>query len=416
MKLRHLIISLCLLVIILRWEIVLNSFLMIVEIFILLFNEPALLKAHISFSLIDVILSSVIIISLPVFLFIGKYLLDIKIDFANITLTILLFFFVFAPLISTAHPDFHKEIGMTKLLSPLSSIKILYKKSEAAEHRQNNFLQKKNKILKQPFDESLLFAEKVNLKKNIYYKKGSAYSINKNEFIYEENNLKVETKYFLLGTDELGRDIFSRLVYGARVSLFIGLGGVIVSFLLGISLGFAAGFPGGFIDSFLNRLTDMLLAFPVIFLIILFLALFGNSIFIIIIVLGFSGWMSLFKIVRGEVLSIKQKDFFITAKMLGVPGSKLLLKEILPLILAPVIINLVLQYGNVILAESALSFLGLGAGREYPSWGSMIEQGQRYLTRAWWMIFFPGAALFITLLAANSFGKKINDIYNPRSG
>jgi peptide/nickel transport system permease protein len=167
-------------------------------------------------------------------------------------------------------------------------------------------------------------------------------------------------------------------------------------------------------DTALNRFTDMFLSLPVIFLIILILTFFGNSIFTIIFILGFSGWMSLFKIVRGEVISIKQKDYFITASMIGLPGWKLLSKEILPVILAPVIVNLVFQYGNVILAEAALSYLGLGTALNYPSWGGMIESGQEYLSQAWWMIFFPGLALILTLFTANNLGRQLNKYFNPR--
>ncbi|MEJ2617107.1 MAG: ABC transporter permease subunit, partial [Ignavibacteriaceae bacterium] len=135
--------------------------------------------------------------------------------------------------------------------------------------------------------------------------------------------------------------------------------------------------------------------------------------FSVMIVLGFSGWMSLFKIVRGEIIALKKKDFFISAQMIGLSRFNLMTKEILPVILAPVIVNLVLLYGNVILAESALSYLGLGVGNNFPSWGAMIESGQAYIDKAWWMIFFPGLALFLTLFTANKIGKEINIHYNP---
>ena len=124
--------------------------------------------------------------------------------------------------------------------------------------------------------------------------------------------------------------------------------------------------------------------------------------------------MSLFKIVRGEVISLKNKDYFISARLAGLTKTRLLTKEILPVIIAPVIVNLVFQYGNVILAEAALSYLGLGTGSSYPSWGAMIESGQNYLSQAWWLILFPAMALFFTLLAANNLGKEINTYYNPR--
>jgi peptide/nickel transport system permease protein len=166
-------------------------------------------------------------------------------------------------------------------------------------------------------------------------------------------------------------------------------------------------------DVIFSRITDMFLAFPVIFLVVLVLALFGNTLLAVIIVLGFSGWMSLFKIVKTEVLSVKIKDYFISAKMVGLSKQQLLFKEILPVIIVPVVVNVVFQYGNVILAESALSYLGLGTGINYPSWGSMIEAGQEYLSAAWWMIFFPGITLILTLLSANNFGNELKKKLNP---
>ncbi len=164
----------------------------------------------------------------------------------------------------------------------------------------------------------------------------------------------------------------------------------------------------------LSRIVDIFLSFPAIFFVILILALFGNSLLSVIVVLGFSGWMGLFKIVRSEVISIKSKDFFITAKMIGLEPGDLLLKEILPNILSPVIVNLIFQFGAVILAEAALSYLGLGIGSSYPSWGAMIESGQNYLTQAWWMILSPGLCLIITIYTANDLGRKLNVYFNPR--
>jgi peptide/nickel transport system permease protein len=189
---------------------------------------------------------------------------------------------------------------------------------------------------------------------------------------------------------------------------------VLLSFIIGLLLGAASGYFGGMIDLTLNRLTDTFLSFPAIFLIIIILALFGNSMFAVIFVLGFSGWMSLFKIIRGEVISLKQKDFFITAQMVGLSKKQLLMKEVMPIILTPLVVNLIFLFGSVILAEAALSYLGLGTGSNHPSWGSMIDAGQNYLKDAWWMIFFPGMALIITLYSANDLGQKIKTHFNPQ--
>ena len=233
--------------------------------------------------------------------------------------------------------------------------------------------------------------------------------------IYEDwNYLYIKEKFFLLGTDEFGRDLFVRLIYGTRISITVGLGAIVLSFLIGIFLGFIAGYRGGLLDIVLNRFTEIFLAFPVIYLIVLILALFGSSLLSVIVVLGISGWMSLFKIVKSEVLSIKQKDFFSTAELVGLNKSQLLIKEILPVIVAPVLVNLVFLFSNVVLAEAALSYLGLGSGNAYPSWGSMISSGQEYITKAWWLIAFPGLGLILTLYSVNSSGKMLGKVLNPR--
>jgi peptide/nickel transport system permease protein len=136
--------------------------------------------------------------------------------------------------------------------------------------------------------------------------------------------------------------------------------------------------------------------------------MFGNSLLTVIVVLGLSGWMSLFKIVKSEVLSVKNKDYITSVVIMGLPKRKILINEILPVIMIPLIVNIIFQFSNVILAESALSYLGLGTGNSYPSWGAMIESGQQYITKAWWMILFPGLILIFTLFSANNLGKKLN--------
>jgi peptide/nickel transport system permease protein len=159
----------------------------------------------------------------------------------------------------------------------------------------------------------------------------------------------------------------------------------------------------------------LFLSFPAIFLVVLIIALFGSNIISIIVVLGFSGWMSLFKVAKSEMLSIKNKEFYVSAKLIGLKNIKLLVREILPAIIIPVSVNLIFQLGNVILAESALSYLGLGTGSEYPSWGAMIEAGQKYITQSWWLIFIPGLILIISLLSINEIGRKINNQLSPVS-
>ncbi|MDQ7818004.1 MAG: ABC transporter permease [Melioribacteraceae bacterium] len=245
----------------------------------------------------------------------------------------------------------------------------------------------------------------------IIYQKGKQQVISK-EFLGKENIIpEISSVCFLLGTDEYGRDILSRLIYGTRLSLFVGFGSVLISFLVGVMLGFTAGYLSGFADTLLNRLSDIFLSFPFIFLIILIVGLFGNSVISIVSVLGFAGWMSLFKIVRNETAALKHKDFIISTKLLGFSNYHILFKEMLPIMMPSIIVTIVLQYGSVIIAESALSYLGLGLGNNFPSWGAMIEAGQYYLSNAWWMSFFPCLFLFLTLYTANHFGSKLESIF-----
>ncbi len=368
--------------------------------------------AHLlDFSTTDHFVSALLIVFMPAFVFIfrNKKILLAQLNYASLIIICLFFIFIFAPFIAQVNPEFQKNINLTKLLPPLSSIKILHLKADPEKQSANIFQSEKNIIIPRSFDEDIVFVDSVKTNdKLFYFQDGGKYSLEFKKLAYSGGVPLITTRLFLLGSDEFGRDIFSRLVYGARVSLSVGFGAVIIAFFIGGLLGFFAGYTGKWIDMLLNRVAEMFLTVPSIFFVILILAFFGNGFFSVIFVLGFSGWMSLFKLIRSEIIAIKKKDFFISAGLLGLKKRDLFFKEILPVIIVPVMVNLIFQFGNVVLAESALSFLGLGVGSAFPSWGSMIDSGKNYITTAWWLIVFPGLALFIVIFTINSAGKKIS--------
>jgi peptide/nickel transport system permease protein len=386
----------------------------------LIFTDTFSAIAVLSFSLVDASLSALLfLLIIPMILYFRKKLRFItgKLNFSFAFLVLIIFVFLFAPIISNENPEFSKNLSVTKLLPPLSSVKQieLINQEEQKFSEAEVFRNESERIIKPSFSNNIILADSVVIAAQVvYYQKNEPYEIERKMLLNESGIPIVKDKFFLLGTDEFGRDLFARLLYGTRISITVGLAAVVLSFIIGILLGFIAGYRGGLLDVLLNRFTEMFLAFPVIYLIVLILALFGSSIFSVIIVLGISGWMSLFKIVKSEVLSIKQKDYFATAELVGLNKFQLLKREIFPVIIAPVLVNLIFLFSNVILAEAALSYLGLGTGNSYPSWGSMISSGQEYITKAWWLIAFPGLALILTLFTFNSSGRLLGKAFNPR--
>ena len=420
-KIWHFIILVLAVIILFNIELLVNSFVMISQFVILLFTNYDQIILQLDFLFIDYTISTIFVFLLPIIILVNYRRINIlqnKLNFISAVVILLLCFTVFAPLTVSTDPNFQKDLRVTKLLPPFSSVQKLFLKQDVKilENSLDKFLSARDLVIKKSYSDDFTYTENVKIELNIitYTQKDKVIKTEKEKLLTINNNPVIESMLFILGTDEYGRDILSRLIYGTRLSLFIGLGAVIVSFLIGIILGFVAGYSGGFLDSILNRFTEMFLAFPILFLIIFIIAMFDSSILSIIFVLGISGWMSLFKIVRAEVIKLKTKDYFITAKLIGLSNYKLLTKEVLPNIISPVIVNLVFLYGNIILAEAALSFLGLGSGSNYPSWGGMIQAGQSYLTIAWWMIVFPGIMLFVTLLTANELGRKIENHFNSR--
>lgn len=218
----------------------------------------------------------------------------------------------------------------------------------------------------------------------------------------------------LLGTDQVGRDILSRILYGARISLFVGFASVVLAGLVGVTLGLISGYFGRAPDMIIMRLADIQLAFPSILLAIALTAALGPGLGNLIIALGLSRWVVYARLVRSSVLSLRSQEFVVAAEMIGGRDSRIILRHILPNVITPIIIATSIEFGRMIIAESALSFLGLGIQPPTPTWGSMIADGRNYLYNAWWVSTIPGIALSVAVLAVGLMGDSLRDMLDPR--
>ncbi len=217
-----------------------------------------------------------------------------------------------------------------------------------------------------------------------------------------------------LGTDQLGRDILARVIHGSRVALLVGFAAVAISGLGGLAIGLVSGYAGGRVDDLFMRLADIQLAFPFILLAIAVIGVLGPSLSNIIIVIGVSSWVVYARVVRSEVLSIREREFVQAAIALGGGDGRVLVRHVLPNAFTPWLVVATLDMARVIVIESALSFLGLGVQPPTPTWGGMLADGRVYLTTAWWLATFPGVAILITVLGINLLGDGLRDTFDPR--
>lgn len=221
-------------------------------------------------------------------------------------------------------------------------------------------------------------------------------------------------RYVLLGTDQLGRDLLSRIIYAARVTLLVALTSVLLSGLIGVVIGVVSGYRGGWVDAVCMRLVDMTLAFPFELLALTVVAVTGPGLGVVLVILAIRIWVDYARVVRGATLAVKEKDFIRAAVAQGAGELRIILVHVLPNVLTPAIVIATLYVGRMILIESALSFLGVGVPPPTPTWGGILGDGRAYIDTAWWIAFFPGFAIMITVLSVNLLGDWVRDYLDPK--
>lgn len=232
--------------------------------------------------------------------------------------------------------------------------------------------------------------------------------------VLKGGELDPDAPLHILGTDEMGRDVLTRIIYGSRISLIVGIMAVCISLAIGTALGLIAGYWGGWVDSVIMRIVDVMLAFPFMFMALCFMAVLGPSLSNVVLVLGITGWVPYTRNVRAQVLSLRTREFVVAAEVAGASKLRVLLRHILPNVLDSAIVLGTLEMASAILSESSLTFLGMGIPPTIPSWGQMVSIGRDYIYNAWWLSTFGGLAIFIVCLSINFVGDWIRDVRDPR--
>jgi len=333
------------------------------------------------------------------------------------------------PILVPFNPIAQQDIAVTKYQPPLARITMLILKKERTPSISVPYLEDKtftaqlsNALIKQNYEltdtrlgDKLFVDEYEILGDEVVYKQGIRTGrLKLSELNGASEQEWASSRLYILGSDKYGRDLLSRIIYGSRISLSIGFIAVFIAITLGTFIGIVAGYYGGRIDGLLMRFVDLMLSFPNLFLILIIVALVGNSIFLIVVVLGATGWMGVSRLVRGQVLSLKEQEFIQAARALGFGDWRIIIRHLLPNSLTPIIVNATLRLGNIILIEAALSFLGLGVQPPTASWGNIVNEGRDVLTSAWWISAFPGLAVVLTVVCFNLFGDGLRDALDPR--